>query len=84
MVTILEFVTDLILGTFELVGMFVFDVLLSGSDVLATVFRAVSILTGSALIVLSVIVVGYLAVGALIREFGVNVSSPGRTRVRRD
>ncbi|WP_224267867.1 hypothetical protein [Haloprofundus salinisoli] len=84
MVTILEFVTQLLVSAFQLIGMFITDVLLSGGDILATIFRAVSIASGTALIVVSVAVMGYLAVGAFVREFGVNVSSPGRTRVRRD
>ncbi|QCJ45727.1 MULTISPECIES: hypothetical protein [Haloprofundus] len=84
MVTILDFLTQLVVSAFQLVGLFVTDVLLSGGDVVSTVFRAVSMAAGGAMVVGASLVLLYLAAGAVVREFGVNVSSPGRTRVRRD
>ncbi|WP_224448473.1 hypothetical protein [Haloprofundus salilacus] len=84
MVTILEFVSQLIVSTFRLIGLFITDVLLSGTDVISIAFRAVSMLAGGAMVVGASLALLYLAVGALIREFGVNLASPGRTRARRD
>ncbi|KTG08831.1 hypothetical protein AUR64_13510 [Haloprofundus marisrubri] len=84
MVTILEFITELVVSTFTLIGLFITDVLLSGGDILSIAFRAVSMAVGGAMVVGASVALLYLAVGALVREFGVNVSSPGRTRVRRD
>ncbi|WP_313693410.1 hypothetical protein [Halorarum halobium] len=71
MVTVTEFLTELgrsIVGMGEIIGL---DV------ALADPLSLISVLVGGLFMAASVGVLGYLALGAFVRELGVNVASPG-------
>jgi hypothetical protein len=73
MVSLVEFVVELIASVFELTVVFLRDV--AFTDPLAFVSFAM----GAAITTGSVAFLGYLAVGALLKEFGIELPTPGRT-----
>jgi len=72
MVTLVDFVVQLLVSVVELVGIFLFDILL-GVDPLT----AVSFLIGGGLTTAAVVGFGYLAAGAVLNQLtGVGASAP--------
>jgi hypothetical protein len=76
MVSLVAFVTRLLGSLVDLTVIFVTEVALR--DPLAFV----AFLVGSGLVTVSVAALGYLVVGAVFREVGVEFPTPGRTRRR--
>jgi hypothetical protein len=77
MVSLVEFVVELVASVIELTVVFLRDV--AFTDPLAFVSFAM----GAALTTGSVAFLGYLAVGALLKEFGIEMPTPGRTSTSR-
>jgi hypothetical protein len=73
MVTLTEFVVELLASVVDLVVIFVTEVFLNDP------IGAVVFLVGAGLTTASVAVFGYLALGAALDAVGVGIGSPGRT-----
>lgn len=69
MVTVVDFVVELVLSTVELLQIFVFDV------ALADPLSFVSFLAGSVVIGITMAAGGYLALGALAEAVGINLAA---------
>lgn len=69
MVTIVDFVVELVLSTVELLRIFLFDV------ALADPLSFVSFLTGAAVIGVTMAAGGYLALGALAEAVGIDLAA---------
>lgn len=81
MVTVIDFVVQLLAGIVDLARITVFDVLLGVDPI-----TAVSALVGSVLLAVSIGIFAYLALGALVNQLtGLGSSAPDATpgRIRR-
>lgn len=77
MVTLLEFAAELVISGIDLIAIFLTEV--AFRDPLAFV----SFLTGALLTTATVAFGGYLFVGAVLRELGISLPTPGRTPPQR-
>lgn len=76
MVSLLAFLVELLSSVVDLVVIFLTDVLLNDP------LGAIAFLVGAGLTTATLAFGTYLAVGALLKEFGIELPAPGRTSVR--